>query len=72
MPIDEDELIPDAVVARERYRIHPITLSRWDRQPELGFPPPVVINKRRYRRRRQLEEFERSRVVQRATKQTAA
>jgi hypothetical protein len=68
---DDDDLIPDAEVARGRYKVHPITLSRWDADPDLGFPAAIEINGRRYRRRRELVAWERSRVVAR-TKQTAA
>lgn len=42
-------LISDPVVARERYHVHPVTLRRWDKNPALGFPPPIYVNNRRYR-----------------------
>ena len=42
-------LIPDPVVAKERYHVHPHTLRRWDNNPALGFPPVVKVNGRRYR-----------------------
>ena len=35
-------LITDRQVA-ERYDVVVRTLERWDRQPDLGFPPPVRI-----------------------------
>jgi hypothetical protein len=60
-----DDLIPDSQVAR-RYGIHIKTVGRWDTYSKLKFPPPVVINGRRYRRRRDLEEFERRQAVERA------
>jgi hypothetical protein len=60
-----DELLPDTMVAR-RYGVHIKTIGRWDDNPELEFPAPVEINGRKYRRRRDLEEFERRRVVSRA------
>jgi len=66
-----DDLIPDGNVARDRYHIHIKTLGRWDNDPDLGFPAPVIINGRKYRRRRELEEFERARVVRRAAKSAA-
>jgi hypothetical protein len=62
---DDDDLIPDAEVARGRYKVHPITLSRWDADPDLGFPAAIEINGRRYRRRGELKAWERARVVQR-------
>ena len=42
-------LISDRDVARERYRVHPHTLRRWDKNLALEFPPPVYVNGRRYR-----------------------
>jgi hypothetical protein len=52
-------LIPDPVVARERYRVHPHTLRRWDKKPALGFPPPVYVNGRRYREAQKLDAWDR-------------
>jgi hypothetical protein len=63
---DDDDLIPDFIVARQRYQINPITLSRWDANPEMGFPLPIVINGRRYRRRGDLRAFEQRHVVRRS------
>jgi hypothetical protein len=59
---DSGDLLPDPRVA-ERYKISTRTLARWDNQPELGFPPPIRINNRKYRHVRELEEFERARVA---------
>jgi hypothetical protein len=42
-------LSPDPQVAKKRYDVCTRTLSRWDEKPELGFPPPIYINGRRYR-----------------------
>jgi hypothetical protein len=67
---EDGELIPDARVA-QRYGVHSITVGRWDANHELGFPAPVIINRRKYRRRAELEAWERSRVAERASKQTA-
>ena len=52
-------LIPDPVVARERYRIHPHTLRRWDKNPALDFPPPIYVNNRRYREAEALDAWDR-------------
>jgi hypothetical protein len=60
------DLIPDARVA-ERYGVSTRTIPRWDADPDLGFPAPVVINGRRYRRRVDLERFERAHIRSRAT-----
>ena len=54
----EYRLLPDAVVAK-RYSKCTKTLRRWDQAPELGFPKPVMINGRRHRSLRELQEFER-------------
>jgi predicted DNA-binding transcriptional regulator AlpA len=43
-------------VCRE-FGITSMTLWRWDRDPELDFPPPVKIRKKNYRSRQQLEQF---------------
>jgi predicted Rdx family selenoprotein len=32
---------------RGRYRISAATLNRWDRDEALGFPEPMVINRRK-------------------------
>jgi predicted DNA-binding transcriptional regulator AlpA len=51
-----DELVPDPEVCRE-FSITSMTLWRWDHDPELRFPPPVRIRKRKFRSRRALEAF---------------
>jgi hypothetical protein len=56
------DLLPDPEVAL-RYNVSLRTLSRWDEQLELGFPRPVRINGRKYRRLAQLENWERARVA---------
>jgi hypothetical protein len=58
-------LVPDRQVA-ERYGVHPKTISRWDANPDLGFPPPVVINNRFYRRLSALMVWERERAARSA------
>jgi hypothetical protein len=55
-------LLPDGKVARARYGVHPTTLWRWDQKPELGFPPPRIINGRKYRDLEELDAFDK-RVV---------
>jgi len=52
-------LLSDRQVA-ERYDVVVRTLERWDRQPDLGFPPPVRINGRRYRSVLALEQWDRA------------
>jgi hypothetical protein len=69
---EPDELVPDPIVCRE-FNISAMTLWRWDHDPELaalGLPPPVVIRKRKFRVRRQLEAFK-QRMLRRAIEQRA-
>ena len=61
-------LIPDRVVARERYSVHPHTLRRWDQNPALQFPPPVYINGRRYRDADKLDAWDRMNSREAATR----
>jgi hypothetical protein len=56
-------LLPDPLVA-ERYKVTPRTIYRWDRQPDLDFPRPIFINRRKYRRVNQLENWERQHVAE--------
>ncbi len=57
-----EQLLPDRRVA-DRYRVSLMSLWRWDHNPELGFPPPIRINRRKYRRLSDLVRWERSRAV---------
>jgi hypothetical protein len=59
------DLLPDPKVA-ERYKVTPRTIDRWDHQPDLGFPPALRINNRKYRRVSQLEIWERQRIAENA------
>jgi hypothetical protein len=61
-----NDLVPDAEVARE-FGVHLKTIGRWDRDPDLGFPAAIKIRHRKYRYRRELEEFKRAQEVGRAT-----
>jgi predicted DNA-binding transcriptional regulator AlpA len=54
----DDRLIPDPLVAK-RYGVSPMTIWRWDHDPELNFPKPHRIKKRKYRRQSELVEWER-------------
>jgi len=53
---EDDAVDPDAKVAKQ-LGIHIKSLIRWDRRPGLNFPKPLVINGRKYRRRREIQEF---------------
>jgi hypothetical protein len=56
-------LIPDPVVARDYVGRSLKTLSRWDEHHELGFPKPIVINRRKYRDEDALTAWLRARVA---------
>jgi DNA-binding transcriptional MerR regulator len=62
------KLIPDPVVARERYHVHPHTLRRWDQNLALGFPPVIYVNNRRYRDEDQLDAWDRKNSREAATR----
>jgi hypothetical protein len=69
--MQDDELLPDVRVA-QRYGVHPLSIKRWSADAKLGFPEAIEINGRFYRRLCDLIAWERARVVQRASKQSAA
>jgi predicted DNA-binding transcriptional regulator AlpA len=52
-------LLPDPQVWK-RYGVTAMTLYRWDHNPALNFPKPVVIGRRKYRDEAELELWERS------------
>lgn len=57
-----DELVSDPQARRE-LSISSMSMWRWDRDPEmiaLGWPLPIIINKRKYRSRKQFEKFKRA------------
>jgi hypothetical protein len=62
-------LAPDSVIARH-FNIHRKSLVRWDRRPQLGFPPAIKINGRKYRRWDEIIAFERRAAVAHASKTT--
>ena len=45
-----------------RYGVADRTIDRWLSRRSLGFPKPIVVNRRRYWRQAELDEWERSRV----------
>ncbi|MDE3872983.1 DNA-binding protein [Sinorhizobium meliloti] len=45
-----------------RYSIAPITFYRWQKNPALGFPKPLVINRRKFFKVDDLAEWERERA----------
>jgi predicted DNA-binding transcriptional regulator AlpA len=59
-----DALLP-ARKTMQRYGIADRTLDRWLADPALGFPKPVVVNRRRYFRVADLTAWERDRAKER-------
>lgn len=53
-------LIPTRQVCA-RYSVSEKTIERWFNNPQLGFPKPILINKRRYYSEAELTVWERSR-----------
>jgi len=61
-PAAEDVLLPTTQVAR-RYRVSRKTIERWQDQPALDFPAPLLIHRKKYWRVRLLEAWERGRAA---------
>jgi hypothetical protein len=59
---EADNYLPSIKVQR-RYDICSRTLNRWEDKRDLGFPRPVLINRRRYWRLADLQAWERARIV---------
>lgn len=62
LPLASDRLLPARKVW-ERYGVADRTLDRWLTRPELRFPRPVVVNRRRYFRESDLLAWERFRAA---------
>lgn len=62
---DASPMVPARTVMN-RYGVVSRTLDRWVKNAALGFPAPVVINRRRYFRLAELEQWERERAAGRA------
>jgi hypothetical protein len=65
-----DEFVPDPQVWRE-FGITSMSGHRFDRRPELGFPPPIRIGKRKYRSRKQIEAYK-QRLIAKALAEAAS
>jgi len=50
----------------ERYGVSDRTVARWERDPDLNFPQPALINARKYYDEQLLTEWDRARVAKRA------
>ena len=57
---DAKEDCPDHKVC-ERYCVSPMTLWRWDRDPQLNFPKAIRIRGRKYRDQGELDAFDATR-----------
>ncbi len=51
----------------QRYGVADRTIDRWLNRPELAFPRPIVINRRRYWNESELIAWERERVARGAS-----
>jgi predicted DNA-binding transcriptional regulator AlpA len=60
----ESKFLPTRQVC-ERYGISDRTLARWERDPDLRFPQPMTINKRKFYSENALTAFDRAQVAQR-------
>jgi hypothetical protein len=58
-----DALVPDPVVWRE-FGVTSMTLWRWTRDTELGFPAQIQIRGRNFRSRAALEKFKQRMIAQ--------
>jgi predicted DNA-binding transcriptional regulator AlpA len=47
---------------QKRYHRTRMTIYRWENDPNMGFPKPIVINGRTYHEETQLDDFDRSRL----------
>jgi predicted DNA-binding transcriptional regulator AlpA len=45
-----------------RYQITPVSLYRWERDQRLGFPQPMIVNRRKLFKIDELVAWERSRA----------
>ncbi len=59
-----DELIPAPKLAKNEFDVDRRTIGRWIKNPSLGFPQPTRINGRLYFRRREIEDWKRTRLRQ--------
>ena len=57
-----DRMLPTRDVCR-RYDVSSKTIERWQADPKLNFPSPLVVNNRKYFSDAQLTAWERSRMA---------
>jgi hypothetical protein len=56
-PEMQKKLLPERKVC-ERYGVCTMTLRRWDADPRLEFPKPLVIRQRKYRVEAEIDAFD--------------
>ncbi|NKQ85150.1 helix-turn-helix transcriptional regulator [Rhizobium ruizarguesonis] len=49
-----------------RYQITPVSLYRWERDERLGFPQPMIVNRRKLYKVEELVAWERGRAKERS------
>lgn len=64
--MSDTETYLTAPQVRKRYNVTDMSLWRWQKNPDLGFPAPMVINRRRYWRECDLVEWERKQAARAA------
>ena len=62
----ENEIRLPTRLVMQRYNVADRTIDRWISDPKVGFPKPLVVNRRRYFRLRELEQWERRRATAKA------
>jgi hypothetical protein len=61
---ENTQLLPTRLVCR-RYGVSDRTIARWERDPDLRFPQPVLIKDRKYYPEAALTAFDRAQAAQR-------
>lgn len=63
-----DTLIPDSTIKR-MLGLSSVSLHRWDKDPSVGFPPPIYIRNRKFRDSVAFEEWRQRKIAQAAADQ---
>jgi predicted DNA-binding transcriptional regulator AlpA len=58
------QLLPTRLVCK-RYGVSDRTIARWERDQDLRFPQPIMINERKYYSEAALTAFDRAQAAQR-------
>ena len=57
LPLEDERLVTDSQARVICGNVSAMCFWRWDRDPKLTFPKPVIINKRKYRRLGELRRW---------------